>query len=145
MVLRGAIRSAKRIDDLDSSGLEIAPVSGHHRQPMNESRRCDQAVFDRHGPAHGAEVGQKPRPTQPRGRYPRKAVNALDTLLKPTLQTRAAFPSWQEKNTETDLAEDDGVDGDLPLMTRQPFQDPGIGLGPGSLAQNVGVNQERHG
>jgi hypothetical protein len=35
-------------------------------------------------------------------------VDALDTLLKPTLQARAPFAARQEENAEADLAEDDG-------------------------------------
>ena len=97
MALRGVARSAKRIDDLDSYGLEIAPVSGHHRQPVNESRRRDQAVFDRHGPAHGAEVSQKPSPTQPGGRFPRKAVNALDAVLNQRSRRARRFPAGRRK------------------------------------------------
>ena len=37
---------------------------------------------------------------------------------------------------------DDGIDGDLPFMTRQPVHYPGIGLG--GLTQNVGDDQESH-
>src|SRR5436305_4214135 len=108
---------AKRIDDLDSRGLEIAPVPGHHREFVNESRRRDQTIFDRHRSTLGAEIGQQPSPAQPCGRFPRNAMNTLDAFLKPALQTGATLPYRQEKNTKTDLAEDDGIDGDLPLMT----------------------------
>jgi prevent-host-death family protein len=50
--------SAKRVHDLDSRLLEIAPISGDHGDFVDEGRRRDQAVFDRHGLAPGAELGK---------------------------------------------------------------------------------------
>ena len=120
------------------------PVPGYDGDAMNEGRGRDQTIFERHGPAAGAELGEKARPAQAHGRFPSKTVDALDPILEPALQSLAAFPDRQQKNPKADFAQDHGIHGDLPLMTRQPFQHSTIGRGPGGFAENVGVNQEGH-
>ena len=59
---RLGVGSGKRIDDLDSCLFEITAVPGDDCELVNEGRRCDQAVLDRHGSAFGAKLGEKASP-----------------------------------------------------------------------------------
>ena len=63
-------RSSKRVDHLDSRFREIAPVSGDDREAMNERRRRDQTVLDRHGLAQRAKLGEKLEPNATPSRPP---------------------------------------------------------------------------
>jgi hypothetical protein len=48
------------------------------------------------------------------------------------------------KTPESELAENDGIDGDIPLMCAKPRHDPRIGRWFRRLAQNAGVDQVLH-
>lgn len=102
----------------------------------------DQAVLDRHRTASGAEIGEESSPAQACGCVPTQAVDALDAILEPSLQTFAALSLRQEKDAEKDLAENDGIDSDLSLVLSQPPQNPRIRVGPGGLAEDVRVDQQ---
>ena len=54
----------ERIHDFETCLREIGPIPRHHHEPMSQSGGGDQAVFDRHLAAPGAEKRQELRPTQ---------------------------------------------------------------------------------
>ena len=64
--------------------------------------------------------------------------------VEPLLQLCALPPSVQPENAETNLAENDRVNGHFVLMAPQPRHDPRVGGGPGGLAQNIGVDEISH-
>ena len=49
-------RSPEEVDNAEAGLLEIAAVSCDDRQAVNQSRRSDQAVFDRHSVPGGAKI-----------------------------------------------------------------------------------------
>ena len=141
---RDFYRSEEWIDDFYAGLLEIVPVPGGDRNPVDKGSCCDQAVFDRHRLAAPPKIGEKLSPAQSSGRIPGETMDALDTVLKPPLQPVAALARREQQNAEADLSDDDRIDGDLPFMAGQPLQNPRLRIGLGGLAQDVGVNQDGH-
>jgi hypothetical protein len=70
----------------------------------------------------------------------RQAVQALDSVVKPTFQCGPFFPFRQDENAEAQFSENNGIDGNVPLMDAKPSHHTSIGGRPRRLTQNVGVN-----
>src|SRR2546428_733871 len=111
---------------------------------MHESRGSNETVFDRHRASGRTKRGKQLRPSHPRLRLPRQAVQPLNAFVKPPFQPSSALPLGQEKDAEPDFAEDERVDGDVGLMLPQPVDDLGIWRGLGGFAQDVRVDEELH-
>src|SRR5579864_509871 len=67
----------KGVDDLDARRLEVGAIASGNDQTVDEGRRCDQAILDRHGAAGGTKTGQQPGPAQTRLRLPRQTMDPL--------------------------------------------------------------------
>lgn len=67
-----------------------------------------------------------------------------DSVVEPPLQAGATSAPRQSENSETNFAENDGIDDELALVTLQPSDDRGIGTSLRGFAQNVRVNQKGH-
>ena len=67
-------------------------------------------------------------------------MKPLNAAVEPALQACSALPAWKKKDAETDLAEDDGINGDFPLVLTQPVDDACIGPRFGGLAQNIRID-----
>ena len=62
--------SAERVQHLYARHFEVARVSRHDDEPVNECSCCDQAILDRQRLAGSAQAGKKFCPTQTRLRVP---------------------------------------------------------------------------
>ena len=132
------------IDKLHASFPEIRVVARGDGQIVNESCRCDQAVLDRHRPARRSKRRKQFCPSQAGLCFPSQAVKALNTCLEPSFQPGSALSFRQQQNAESNLAENDRVDDDIALVTPEPPDNGLVGRRPGWLAQDVGVDEERH-
>ena len=68
-------------------------------------------------------------------------MEARDALVEPSLQSGPLPSLRKEENTESQLANNDRIDGDLPLMCAKPADHARIGRRFRRLAQNVGVDK----
>lgn len=104
------------IDDSHASIQEIATVSRGDRQAMDDCRRRNEAIFDRHGFPGCAKTRQQFRPFQARVRVPGQTVETPGPLVEPAFQG-GPLPSFgEDENPESEFPENDGVDGDVRLM-----------------------------
>jgi len=74
-----------------------------------------------------AKTRQQFRPFQPRVRVPGKTVENPDARVEPTFQGGPLPSTGKNENPESELAENDGIDGDIWLMCTKPRHDPRIG------------------
>ena len=142
----GAIKTSTNewIDDAHAGVLEISTISRDDRQTVDERRRRDEAILDRHGFPGRAKTRQQFRPFQPRVRVPGKTMETPDPRVEPAFQGGPLPSLGKDENPETEFAENDGIDGDLWLMCAKPRHDPRIGRWFRRLAQNVGIHQVLH-
>ena len=141
---REPIQLPERIEHLDAGRLEIGLIPGDDHQVMDEGRRGDQAVLDRHGAATLSQVRQEGRPSQTCFWLPVQALDAPDPFIEPTLQGGSLLAPRQQEYAESNLTQDDGVDRDGALVLSQPFDDQRLRLGPRGLAEYVGVDEVLH-
>ena len=117
----------ERIDDAHASVHEISTVSRDDRDTVDDRRRRDEAVLDRHGLPGCAKPRQQFRPFQSRVRVPGKTVETPDPSVEPALQG-SPFPSFgKDEDPESQFAENDGIDSDVWLMCAKPCHDSRIG------------------
>src|SRR5207244_1990292 len=64
--------------------------------------------------------------------------------LEPAFQGGPLLSPGKDENSESQFAENDGIDGDLRLMCAKPRHHARIRLGFRRLAQDVGVDQVLH-
>ena len=114
MVTFSAAQSVEGIDDLDASLLEVCAIACRDGQAVHQSRCGDQTVLDRHGAARCTKVGQKLGPSEAGLRFPWQAAESLHAGVEPLLQTCAALPTRKQQNAKPDLADDEGIDHELP-------------------------------
>ncbi len=93
---------------------------------MDEGRRRDEAVLDRHGTAGRAKMGEQRRPPQAGLGLPRQTVQALHTRIEPSLEPRPALPFGQKENAEPNLTENDRIDDEFALVVPEPLDDAGF-------------------
>src|ERR1039458_4517803 len=80
------------IDDTHAGVHEIDTISRGDRQTVDDRRRRDEAVLDRHGFSGCAKTCQQFRPFQPRVRVPRKTMETPDPRVEPAFQS-GSLPS----------------------------------------------------
>jgi len=143
---RGRVASLglKGVDDLDARRLEVGAIASGNDQTVDEGRRCDQAILDRHGAARCTKTGQQLRPAQARLRLPRQTMDPLNPRVEPRLELGSSLPLWQKKDAEPNLTKNEGIDDDVALVFPKPLHDPGIWSRLRGLTQDIGVNKERH-
>lgn len=108
---------------------------------MDERRRRDEAIFDRHGFPGCTKVRQQFCPLQAGLGVPGQTLETPDPRVEPTFQRSPLASPGKEQNPESESAENHGINGDVLLMCTKPRYDARIGCGFCRLAQNVGVNQ----
>lgn len=59
-------------------------------------------------------------------RLPGQTLEAWDTLIKPPFEPGSAPPLGQKENAEANLAEENGIDGDFPLVPAEPLDDASV-------------------
>lgn len=111
---------------------------------MNGRGGRDEAVFDRHGFPGSPKPSEQFRPFKTCIRVPRQALETPNSCLKPAFEGSPFSSLRKDENSESQFAENDWIDGDLPLILAKPLYDSGIGRWFGRLAQNVGVDQVFH-
>lgn len=134
----------KRIDDLNSCLFEVRSVARDNDQSMSQRGCCDQTVFDRHRGSGRSKGREKLSPTKRRVGVPRQTENVLNGALEPVIEPGPALASGQKKDSETDFAEDDRIDGDLSLEMPQPANDALIRRRLCRLTEDVGVDEISH-
>ena len=134
----------ERVDDANAGIDEISTVSRGDRQTMDGRRRSDQAVLNRHGFPRCAETRQQLRPFEASVRVPWQTMEALHARVEPAFQ-RGPFSSLgKNEDAASQLANNDGIDGDVRLVRTEPCHDARIGHWLRRLAQNVGVDEVLH-
>lgn len=108
---------------------------------MRQRGRSNEAVLDRHRAPFRAKRGEQLSPAQSCRGLPRDALQSLHSVLEPALEPAAAATTWQQQNAETNLTQNDWVDGELGLMVPKPVDNPRVGGGLGRLRKDVRVNQ----
>jgi len=106
----------ERIDDAHPSVHEISPVSRGDRQTVDDRRRRDEAILDRHGFSGCAKTRQQFRPFQARVRIPGQTVETPDPRVEPVFQGGPLPSLGEDENPESQFAENDRIDGDVRLM-----------------------------
>jgi hypothetical protein len=130
-----------RIDDDHAGGIEIASVEGRHRQIVRQRSCSDEAVLDRHRAPFCAKACEQLSPAQSRRGLPRNALQPLYSVLEPALKPAAAATAREQKNAETNLTEDDWVDGKLGLIMLKPIDNTLVRGGLSRLRENVCIDQ----
>src|SRR5262249_52556714 len=122
----------------------IASVTRDNDQTIDERRGSDEAVFDRHRASGSTKIREQRRPRQAHGRFPRQAMKPLHPGVEPSLESGALPSLRQQEDAEAHFAEDDGVDGDLALVSPQPLDHLEVWYWPRRFAEDVGVDQVFH-
>jgi hypothetical protein len=132
------------INDSNTGIREIITVSGCDRKIVNDGRRRDEAIFDRHGLSVRAKARQQFRPFQTRVPIPGQTTETRNPSAEPAFQC-CSLPSFRQKeNSESQLTENHWIDGDVWLICAKPFDDTRIRAGFRRLTENVCVNQVFH-
>ena len=134
-------RLCHRIYDYYACSLEIAKVEGHNRQIVRQRSRGDEAVLDRHRASLRAECREQLSPAQSRRGIPWDALKPLYSVLEPAFEPASATTTWEQQNAETDLTQDDWVEGELGLIAPKPIDNALVRGGLGRLREDVRVNQ----
>jgi hypothetical protein len=129
------------IDDDHTCRVEVASVEGHDRQIVCQRGRGNEAVLDRHRASFRAKCREQLSPAQSRGGLPGDALQPLHSLLEPALEPASAATTWEQQDAESDLTQDDRVDGELGLITPKPIDNTLVRGGLGRLRKDVRVNQ----
>jgi hypothetical protein len=129
-----------RIDDYHTGSIEIASVKGHNRQIVRQRSRGDEAVLDRHRAPFRAKSREQLGPAQSRRGLPWNAVQPLYPVLEPALKPASAATTWEQQDAETDLTQDDRVDGELGLIVPKPIDNALVRGRLGRLREDVRVN-----
>jgi hypothetical protein len=108
---------------------------------MRQRGRGDEAVLDRHRASLCSKRRQQLGPAQSRRGLPRDALQPLYSLLEPALEPTSTATSWEQQNAETNLTQDDRVDGKLGLVAPKPIDNTLLRGGLGRLREDVRVNQ----
>ncbi len=132
------------INDSDSGVHKISAVSRGDRQAVNHGRCRDQAILNRHRFPGCPKARQQFRPFQTGIRIPRQTMEMPDPRVEPAFQARSLCSFGQDKDTESKLAQNDGIDRQIPRVCAKPFHNTRIGSWLRGLAQNVGVDQVLH-
>jgi len=130
------------IEDFDLGLAEVGDVAGDDRQAVNQSRRRNQAVLDRHGRSSNPHISEEPCPPEAGLGCPVEAGDSANAAIEPLLQPPAASTRRQKLDPESQLTENDRIDGDLAFMTTEPVDDLGIGPRPRGLAEGICINEE---
>jgi len=124
---------------------EIGSVASDDCQAVNQSRGCNQTVFDRHGRSSRPHISQEPRPPETGLGGPVEADDSAGTALEPLLQPLATPTRRQQIDPESQLAENDRVDSDFSFMPTEPREDLRIRPRPRGLAEDIRIDEELHG
>jgi len=135
----------ERIDDAHAGLDEISTISRGDSQTVDQRRRRDEAIFDRHGFPGCAETRQQFRPFHAGVRVPGQTVETSDARVEPALQSGPLPSLGKNQNPESQFADNDGIDSDVALMCAKPLEDMRIRRWFRRLAQHVGVDQVLHG
>ena len=122
-----------RIHDSHACGIEVAPVESHNREIVRKRSRSNEAVLDRHRAPLRAEHREQLSPAEPRRGLPRNALQPLHSVLEPARETASAAARREQQNAESDLTQNDRIDGDLRLVAPQPVDYARIRGGLGRL------------
>lgn len=134
----------ERIDDAHAGVREIRTVSRGDCQTMDDCRRCDEATLNRHRFPAGAKTRQQVRPFQARVRVPGQTLDTPHARVKPAFQ-RDQLPSLgKDENSESQFAQNHGIDHDVPLTCSKPLHNSRIGRRFRRFTQNTGVDQVFH-
>lgn len=134
----------KGIDDIEVSFLEVLAIASGDGQAVHQRCRCDETVLDRHRPTEAAESCEQLGPTKAGGRVPGETIHSPGATLKPLLQSGPPTPFCHQQNAEPQLAENNGIDHELALVSTKPLECTGVRPRFGGLAEDVGVNQVPH-
>jgi len=89
----------KGVDNAQAGLLEINAVSSDYRQPVNQRRGGDEAVFDGHSAPGGAKTCEQLRPPQARLCLPRQTAMPLDAGVEPPLEAGTSPAVAQQGRT----------------------------------------------
>jgi len=103
----------KRIDDAHAGLREISAVPGGDRQAVDDRRRSNEAILDRHSPSRCAKTRKQFRPLEARVCVPRQTVKTPDPGVEPALQGSPLLPLGKNENPEPQFADNHGIDGDV--------------------------------
>jgi hypothetical protein len=67
-------------------------------------------------------------------------MDALNPAFKPAFQSRAALPTWQEKDAKPDFTDYDGIYSNFALVVSQPLDHSVHRIWLGGFAENVCIN-----
>ena len=124
---------------------EIGDIAGDDSQAVNQGGGGNQTVLDRHGRASRPHISEEPCPPEAGLGCPIEAGDSADTALEPLLQPRATPARRQKLDPESQLTEDDRVDGDLAFMATEPIDDLCIRPRPRGLTEDIRIDEEFHG
>lgn len=124
---------------------EIGNVAGDDSQAVSQGGGCNQTVLDRHSRSSRPHFSEEPCPPEAGLGCPVEAGDSADAALKPLLQPRATPARRQKIDPESQLTEDDRVDGNLAFMTTEPRDDLRIRPRPRGLTENIRIDEEFHG
>jgi len=99
----------------------MSSASRGDRQTVDDRRRRDEAILDRHGLPGCAKTRQQFRPFQARVRVPRQTVETPDTRVELAFQSGPLSSLGEDENPESQFSESDGIDGDVWLMCAKPL------------------------
>ena len=136
-------KPCRRIDDDHAGRIEIASFESHNRQIVSQRGCGNEAVLDRHRAPFRAKRHEQLGPTQSRRGLPRDALQPLHSVLEPPLQPASATTARKQQDAETDLTQDDRIDGELGLIVAKPLDNTLVRGGLGRLREDVRVNQKR--
>ena len=124
---------------------EIGNVPGDDSQAVNQSGGCNQTVLHRHGRSSRPHISEEPCPPETGLGCPIEAGDSADTTLEPLLQPLATPARRQKLDPESQLTENDRVDGDLAFMATEPIDDLCIRPRPRGLTEDIRIDEEFHG
>jgi hypothetical protein len=139
---RSAIRLGPRVYNRHARGVEVPTVEGHDRQIVHECGRSNEAVLDRHRAPLRTKRREQLSPSKPSRGIPGDTLQPLHALLEPALKPTPTATPCEQQNAETDLAQNDRIDGKLGLMEPKPLGHTPIRLWLGRLREDVRINQK---
>ena len=111
------------IEHSDTGAFEVRAIASHDDEAVPEGGRRNEAVLDGHGSTRLLQSRQQLRPFQPRVGLPWKAMETLSSGVEPTFERHPLLSLRQEEDAESQLAEDDRIDGNVALVHSQPRHD----------------------
>lgn len=141
---RPAMSVNEWINDLDTGLCKVGSVVRGDDETVGESSSCNEAVLDGHCTAGSTELREQLRPSKASLCLEWHTGESSHSFVEPLLQPCPAPAPGQQENSEPDLAEDDGIDGDLALVMPKPCDDARAGSGLGRLAEHLRVNEVFH-